>query len=140
MKILKVGLLSLAMIGMISINAKAEEITVGIEGMTCQACVNKVTERLMAINGIEKVEVDLENKTANLKVSDDMHIPESLIKTVITSTGFVYTGGDGFMDMMPQEVQDVNMKVEEAKQTAENLKNTAEETKKTVSSFWDMFK
>ena len=36
--------------------------TYKITGMKCQGCVNTVTEKLSAVKGVDKVQVDLENK------------------------------------------------------------------------------
>ena len=35
--------------------------TYNITGMKCQGCVNTVTEKLSAVKGVDKVQVDLEN-------------------------------------------------------------------------------
>ena len=35
-----------------------------IEGMTCESCVQKITESLAAISGVELVKVNLESKKA----------------------------------------------------------------------------
>lgn len=41
--------------------------TYKITGMKCQGCVNTVTERLSAVKGVDKVQVDLENKQVTIE-------------------------------------------------------------------------
>ena len=38
-----------------------------ITGMKCQGCVNTVTEKLSAVKGVDKVQVDLENKQVTIE-------------------------------------------------------------------------
>ena len=40
--------------------------TYKITGMKCQGCVNTVTEKLSAVKGVDKVQVDLENKQVTI--------------------------------------------------------------------------
>lgn len=42
------------------------EKTYKVRGMKCQGCVDKVTEKLSAVRGVESVSVDLENGTAQV--------------------------------------------------------------------------
>lgn len=46
-----------------------------IEGMTCQSCVEKVTEKIQSLNDVSKVQVSLENKLINIesKHGVDLH-------------------------------------------------------------------
>ena len=46
--------------------------TYNIEGMTCGSCKAKVTESLQSIQGIQSVDVNLETKSATIKM--DKHI------------------------------------------------------------------
>lgn len=41
--------------------------TYNITGMKCQGCVNTVTEKLSAVKGVDKVQVDLETNKSLLK-------------------------------------------------------------------------
>lgn len=49
--------------------------TINIEGMSCMHCVNHVTEELKKVEGVSKVQVDLDAKKAVVEVgcctSDD---------------------------------------------------------------------
>jgi len=41
--------------------------TYKIFGVKCQGCVNTVTEKLSAVKGVDKVQVDLENKQVTIE-------------------------------------------------------------------------
>ena len=43
--------------------------TYNITGMKCQGCVNTVTEKLSAVKGVDKVQVDLETNKSLSKVN-----------------------------------------------------------------------
>ena len=68
-------------------NIMKEEIKV--EGMMCENCVKHVTKALEEIEGVEKVEVSLENKNANIETSKE--IPDEVIKNAIEEAGYKAT-------------------------------------------------
>lgn len=41
--------------------------TYKIFGVKCQGCVNTVTEKLSAVKGVDKVQLDLENKQVTIE-------------------------------------------------------------------------
>jgi copper chaperone len=55
-----------------------------VEGMTCQHCVQTITEALGEIGGTNKVSVDLENKEVQVEYNDEetnlQEISEKIIK------------------------------------------------------------
>lgn len=59
---------------------------VNIEGMQCNHCKMSVEKALNSIEGIEKVEVDLEGKKATIETSKE--IENTKIKEVIEEAGF----------------------------------------------------
>lgn len=61
--------------------------TIVIEGMQCNHCKMTVEKVLGAIEGVEKVEVNLENKTVVIEISKQ--IDDNTIKNVIEEAGFV---------------------------------------------------
>ena len=61
--------------------------TIEVEGMQCNHCKMTVEKVLGALEGVEKVEVNLENKTAVIEMSKE--IDDNLIKNVIEEAGFV---------------------------------------------------
>lgn len=60
--------------------------TVYIEGMSCNHCKMSVEKALSSIDGVERVEVSLENKNAVIESSREINDDE--IKTVIEEIGF----------------------------------------------------
>ena len=74
--------------------AKTEETTmkktVYIDGMMCAHCTAHVQKALEALDGVESVEVSLENKSAALSLSKD--IDDSIIAQAVTDAGYTPTG------------------------------------------------
>lgn len=60
--------------------------TIFIEGMQCNHCKMTVEKALGAIEGIEKVEVNLEDKKAVIEMTKE--IEDSKMKEVIEEAGF----------------------------------------------------
>ena len=58
-----------------------------IEGMQCNHCKMTVEKVLGAIDGVEKVEVNLSEKTAIIEMSKE--VDENTMKSVIEEAGFV---------------------------------------------------
>ena len=61
--------------------------TIVIEGMQCNHCKMTVEKVLGAIDGVEKVEVNLSEKTAIIEMSKE--VDENTMKSVIEEAGFV---------------------------------------------------
>ena len=61
--------------------------TIVIEGMQCNHCKMMVEKILEAIDGVEKVEVNLENKTATIEMSKE--VEDAKIKEVVEEAGFI---------------------------------------------------
>lgn len=60
--------------------------TISIDGMQCNHCKMTVEKVLGAIDGVTKVEVSLENKTASIETNKD--VSDDTIKAVIEEAGF----------------------------------------------------
>lgn len=60
--------------------------TIYINGMQCGHCKMRVEKALLSINGITKVEVDLDNKNAIIEYENQ--IDDNKIKEVIEDIGF----------------------------------------------------
>jgi copper chaperone len=62
-----------------------------VDGMTCMNCVRHLTEALQEdINGVEVIEVSLENKYA--LVDMDETVTEDMVKAVIDDLGYELKG------------------------------------------------
>ncbi len=60
--------------------------TINVVGMTCQHCVNSVTEELLKINGVQKVIVDLDG--GKVEISSDEEIIQNKISEAIKEAGY----------------------------------------------------
>ena len=65
-----------------------KKMTLKIEGMMCQHCVNHVTKALQAVNGAENVSVDLEKGVATLDAARDM---APRLKKAVEDAGYTVT-------------------------------------------------
>ncbi len=61
-----------------------------IEGMSCNHCRMRVEKALKAVEGVEKVIVDLDNGTA--EVSSTKEIERNLLREVIEDAGYALKG------------------------------------------------
>jgi Cu+-exporting ATPase len=61
--------------------------TIVIEGMQCNHCKMTVEKVLVGLDGVEKVEVNLSDKTATIEMSKE--IADSKLKEVIEEAGFI---------------------------------------------------
>ncbi|NSL51008.1 cation transporter [Calidifontibacillus erzurumensis] len=61
-------------------------ITLQVSGMTCGHCEKAVTNALMAIEGVENVEVDL--KTGNVKINAQENVSEQVLKEAVEEQGY----------------------------------------------------
>ena len=62
------------------------EIVLKIEGMHCDGCVKRVKNVLQKMEGIEDVDVSLEEKTAKIKMNGEVDLKE--VKEKIENLGF----------------------------------------------------
>ena len=58
-----------------------------VEGMTCQHCVQTVTETVGKMTGVEKVEVSLEQKEVTIDF-DELQTQTEVISAQIVEAGF----------------------------------------------------
>ncbi|MBN2882698.1 MAG: heavy-metal-associated domain-containing protein [Clostridia bacterium] len=58
---------------------------VKVEGMSCMHCVGRVKSALESINGVDSVDVSLENNEAIIKGSD---IPDEIIRSAVEEQGY----------------------------------------------------
>lgn len=61
---------------------KTENLTLRIEGMSCEHCVKRVTDALKALKGVKKATVNLEAKSAEVAYSPAKTNREAMISSV----------------------------------------------------------
>ena len=62
-------------------------ISLNVEGITCQHCVNAIEKAVGELNGVEEVTVSLEEKKVVVEY-DDERITADIIKDVIEDQGY----------------------------------------------------
>ena len=60
--------------------------TITVLGMTCEHCVNSVSEELLKIAGVTDVKVDLE--TGDVDIASNAQIPQPAIEAAISEAGY----------------------------------------------------
>jgi copper chaperone len=77
------------MIAFTSIGALAttKKSTIRVDGMKCSKCTGSVEKALKATEGVEKVEISLEQKQVVVEY-DDAKVTEAKLREVINGTGF----------------------------------------------------
>lgn len=61
-----------------------------VEGMTCAHCVSSVTEEVSAIDGVQKVDVDL--ATGLVTVTSDRDLKVEDVRAAVTEAGYQLAG------------------------------------------------
>ena len=67
-----------------------KKVILGIEGMHCEGCSNRLTKVLQALDGVSLAKVSLENKNAEVEYDEDK-IDFDDIKQAIEDAGFEVT-------------------------------------------------
>ena len=67
----------------------SSDLTVGIDGMTCNHCKTNVEKAISSVEGVESVTVDLQSATATIK---GKHVSAEIIKTVVEDRGYIFKG------------------------------------------------
>lgn len=68
-----------------------KNVTLNIEGMSCEMCVKHVTEALKGTNGVKKAKVSLESKTANVTY-DDSKTDVAQMSAAVKEAGYQVAG------------------------------------------------
>lgn len=58
-------------------------VVIDVQGMTCNSCVEGITDALKQIEGVQKVEVSLEKKSATVAFDSGKVAPEALVKAIV---------------------------------------------------------
>jgi copper chaperone len=65
------------------------ELTLLVEGMTCQHCVNAVSQEVGALAGVEDVSIDLVLEgQSTLRVSSSDTLPRDVVAAAVASAGY----------------------------------------------------
>lgn len=67
---------------MFGFGKKMKEITISIEGMSCNHCVASVKKAVSALDGVKNVNVSLENKSADVKFDEGKINAQAIVKCI----------------------------------------------------------
>lgn len=77
----------LAALPMMAVAAPTETITLEVSRMTCPVCPITVKKSLVAVDGVETVEIDFDHKTATVTYDPDKAKPDTLTEAT-TNAGY----------------------------------------------------
>ena len=77
-----------------------------IQGMTCENCVQKITQALLSVDQITEVSVDLKANSAMISMND--HVPTPVMQQALSSIGDYTIGMD--MDAMTSNIKKKSVK------------------------------
>ncbi|MFC1669747.1 heavy-metal-associated domain-containing protein [Spirochaetota bacterium] len=63
---------------------------ISIEGMSCNHCVMSVKRELEKISGVDRAEVNLDEKMATVELENE--VPDAVIEEAVVEAGFKVTG------------------------------------------------
>ena len=72
----------------LSFNAFAKNYVVGIKGMHCESCVEKITTKFQTLPEVESVKINLETESMTLVTKKDKVVSEAVIKKTVSDAGY----------------------------------------------------
>ncbi|XP_038063092.1 copper-transporting ATPase 1-like isoform X2 [Patiria miniata] len=69
---------------------ESREVVIGIEGMTCNSCVRSIEGRISDVDGVERIQVSLQDKVGRIRYAPTRISPEAL-REAIDDMGFETT-------------------------------------------------
>lgn len=88
MRKLNLVLIALLVHGVSIAQTFENQISVRINGMVCSFCAQGISKKFKAIESIDNVKVDLDNKIVKLLTKKGKSISDEEIKEVVTDSGF----------------------------------------------------
>jgi len=86
--LLVVSLGALSLMPVNSIAAGQQVVEIPVSGMVCEFCVYGVKKKLQNLDGVEKVQVSLEDKQARIIMAPNHGADIDAIRNAITDAGF----------------------------------------------------
>jgi Cu+-exporting ATPase len=69
------------------ISPTAEAVRFPVAGMTCNACVNRITRAVRRLDGVSKVDVDLRHETATVRREPAM-VTNAALAAAVAAAGY----------------------------------------------------
>ena len=84
-------ILSAILIGAIAMPAFAQTVKIGVNGLVCSFCARGVEEKFKQVEGVNKVDVNLDNKLVTLDFAEGKNIEDKKITEILEEAGYNVT-------------------------------------------------
>ncbi len=74
----------------LSVFAAGSQYTMRVDGLACPYCAYGIEKKLARIDGVEKIDVDLEKGLVTVQVREGVQITEPQMKRLFKEAGFTY--------------------------------------------------
>lgn len=61
-----------------------------VDGLACPYCAYGIEKKFKQIDGVEKVDIDLEKGVVVVDAADDVELSEDRVRTLVNDSGFTY--------------------------------------------------
>ena len=89
-KMIMITLFMLALIWNVSALADGTQYVMRVDGLACPYCAYGIEKKLTAIDGVEKIDVDLENGLVIVDVADGVKLTDEQMTQLFNDAGFTY--------------------------------------------------
>ena len=72
----------------ISLVSAGTEYQIGVDGVACPFCVYGIEKQLSKLEGVERIETDIENSLVLLIMEEDFALSETSVRDAVTKAGF----------------------------------------------------
>lgn len=83
--------LILVVFAFVSMNLFAKDYVVGIKGMHCESCVEKITKKFQTLPEVETVKIDLTTESMTLVTKKNKTLTTDVIKSTVADAGYSVT-------------------------------------------------
>lgn len=77
---------------LLSTGAFAKEINVKVQGMVCSMCAQGIKKKFSAIESVEKINVNLDQKIVTINTKQDLDVDDAEIQKIIKEAGYNVAG------------------------------------------------
>ncbi len=74
----------------LAVLAAGTQYTMRVDGLACPYCAYGIEKKLKQIEGVEKIDVDLENGLVTVNVEKGVELTEAQMKQLFKDAGFTY--------------------------------------------------
>ena len=85
-----VMMILLASIWSVAALAAGTQYQMRVDGLACPYCAYGIEKKLNAIDGVEKIDIDLENGLVIVDVADGVNLSDEQMTQLLNDSGFTY--------------------------------------------------